>query len=255
MLRLLGKLPKRLRSFWRDRIDIRQRWFLVRVVLRYGLRIGRRQGAVSWEPFAVVISLVRRNDRRVIQQETLADFGNLNWKFFDAIENANPDIGCSQSHAEALKEQLGQEGLIMVLEDDNQFHVPFGELKPILTEFAHNSRLDVLNLGGWTVGPTLPISRNLSLTASTLHCNCYVVKPSALGTLIESHEKSVARLLKGESPADAAIDVQILNAQRRQLVFAIPRRVIASQFASYSDLRKRISSGGPAERPRRAQRY
>ena len=255
LLRLLRKLPKRTKSFWRDVIDARQRWFLTKVFWRYWLRIGRPQRAVNWRPIVIVISLARRVDRRAIQQSALSEFGTLDWKFFDAFEHSNPDVGCSQSHAEALRANVASERLLMILEDDNQFHVTFGELEPILMEFAKNSRLDVLNLGGWTVGPTLPISRRLAVTASTLHTNCYVVKQSAIRTIIDSHEKSVARLLAGEPPASAAIDVQLLHAQRNQLVFAVPRETIASQFTSYSDLRKRVSLGGPAQRPSRAQRY
>lgn len=141
------------------------------------------------------------------------------------------------------------------MEDDIQFHVDEVDLKKVVDEFVRNRKVDVLVIGGWTVGPTAPISDCLAITASTLQTTCYIAKKSAVPHLVQSHRLSAERLISGLHAREAAIDVQWLNLQRKSLVFAVPRTALASQFSSHSDLTGKTSPAGIPQRPKRPAVY
>lgn len=220
------------------RLQLRRRWRLSQVAWRYLLRAAGQVGqTANTVPGPLVINLDRRSDRRehVVQQ-----FRQLGWDcdIVPGVEDANGALGCALAHKNVLASVSPGEN-VWVCEDDIAFDVTSIEIEAVVEQFLLNPRLDVLCLSHTTVGPTAPISAHLTLTAGSLTTASYVVKAHAVSALYECFDRSAVMLAMGYPPHIAAIDVQWLTLQRESLVFCVPRRQIAHQTPSFSDVEGR----------------
>lgn len=188
-------------------------------------------------PVAHIIHLESRPDRAKQFREQFGRVG-LNHVVFEATENQNGALGCALSHRRLLETTDPHEAT-WVCEDDIGFDVSGVELTKIVTSFLRDSGLDVLVLAHKTRGPTLPVSAEFAVTVSSQTTASYIVKPSARAAIFASFDQSALMLGLGIPPEVAAIDIHWQSLQAAQLVFCVPRMLVAHQVASYSDVQRR----------------
>jgi glycosyl transferase family 25 len=187
------------------------------------------------------INLNYRLDRK---SETLEEFARINVE--DAVRVAairaqNGALGCARSHVKAL-EALRQEdfGIAMICEDDVEFLIDRSQLDSVLQEFQAIDGLGVLCLANRVHGPRFPVSKLLAISNNIQMAACYVVKPAALKPLLASFQRSVEGLSEGRSTLDFAIDQRWKEVQTSKVFFSIPRKPVARQRRSYSDIEKKV---------------
>ena len=220
---------------------------------RYRLRAAK-SGGKSWHGFLQekqgqfglerceirYINLSSRSDRR---RSLTREFHRLDLKFFlrfGAIEHKRGSVGCAKSHAEVVSTPAAAGKLLMVCEDDLEFLASRADLDLVVEDFAHNENLDVLCLAFNSIGVPYKISDYLSITNNTQTTACYVVKESGRQLLGQEFEKSVVKILRGDSDKKSAIDQQWKKLQNGRLFFAVPNLKMAKQAASFSDIEGRF---------------
>jgi len=189
-----------------------------------------------------IINLAARMDR-LLEANTHFEDQGIRWSKFVAIAHSNGALGCAYSHISLLTSLSHSEdiGAVAVAEDDLQFLASKAEVDEIIKEFLMNPYLDVLCLSHRTRGLRIPISKNLSVANQVFTTSAYIVKSHAIKTLVSAFERSASQLKLGADKRIAAIDVCWQDEQLRSLAFAIPRRVVARQRASYSDVAKKFA--------------
>lgn len=237
MLRAAKRWIRRLRKTRRRlaaRLRLLRRWFRhifpTMTDEGSGISFGLNRCAI------VYINLEHRSDRRRQIEAELERILVVGAVRIPAIYDNPPILGCARSHLAALSGASPLEGqLLLVLEDDCHFLVPREYLDAVIEEFARDDRLDVLAIANNSLW-TQPISRKLAISTDIQTMAAYVVKRRALGDLVQLMQESVGRLAAGESPRFAANDIVWKQLQLRRF-FAIPRRQIAVQRPSFSDIR------------------
>jgi glycosyl transferase family 25 len=192
------------------------------------------------------INLSHRVDRRAAVELELSSAGLINVMRLDAIKDENGALGCAKSHIRALRAlSLGTENsLAVVCEDDLDILCKPTELRELLLDFVSCPPLDVLCLANHTLTPSRPFTDLLGLTNNTQTTACYVVKGTAVETLIRCFEESASMLEAGVNPEKAAIDMHWKKYQQKQLLFAVPLITAAIQRPSFSDVENRFVKYG-----------
>lgn len=194
--------------------------------------------------FATVISLPHRVDRRIVLSDHLTKLG-IEYKFFDALADNLPLVGCAESHAQVLSNwDVEKADWLTVFEDDIQFHTSLHRLFAIIGEFLENPALDVLCLANNSYGKKVKISGQLSITQHTQTTAAYVVKARARQRLVTTFLDSSQHLKNGKPASEYALDIMWTRLQRRNLIFAIPNDLVASQRPSFSDIEKEFVNYG-----------
>jgi GR25 family glycosyltransferase involved in LPS biosynthesis len=172
-------------------------------------------------------------------REELARMGRNHITVFPGVADENGTLGCALAHRNLLNstDPRSQE-ILWVAEDDVVFDGTRDELEACIAEFVSDSGLDVLCLAERTSGPTLTISSRIALTVTTLTTACYLVKPWAVDRLRQSFHESVVLLSMGYPPIVGAIDQHWRSLQWSELTFCIPRKNLARQAPSFSDIRQ-----------------
>ena len=233
--------------------EIRRHSDLARSYVRYQRNRVTRRGenflTSAGIPVAQVIHLADRLDRAKHFREQFSQI-DLDHVIFDATKNSDGALGCALSHRRLL-EATDPNEVTSVCEDDIAFDASGRELTETLRSFLAHPGFDVLVLSHKTPGPTLPISADFALTVSSQTTASYLLKPSARKALITSFDQSALMLGLGTPPDVAAIDIHWKRLQVSQLVFCVPRRALAHQAASYSDVQRReVDYYGNASKPK-----
>ena len=228
------RIPGAIRLFWRYHRALEQRRLAPDVAVRSSVH------GFS----ARVISLVERLDRRAIVTEHLATM-RIDFKFFDARKDSVPLAGGGDSHASVLSDWNPMKtNWLMILEDDIEFLVDRVELLSIIEDFLSNPALDVLCLAHNTFCARVPVSKHLSISQHSQTTAAYITKVRARETLVRTFEEAAGQVRKGEPPERWGLDILWTRHQRRDLIFAIPRKKVARQRASYSDIEERFVDYG-----------
>ena len=187
------------------------------------------------------INLDHRQDRNY---ETLAEFEMM--RVLDplrvsAIRDENGALGCARSHIAVLETLRQREfEMAMICEDDVEFLVSRERLDRVLRDFMNRDGVGVLCLANRVRGPRFRISSSLAVANNVQMAACYMVKRSSLEPLLESFLESARGLSQGGGPNEFAIDQKWKELQTGVIFFAVPRRQIARQRESYSDIEKRV---------------
>lgn len=196
----------------------------------------------------VVISLPNRRDRLDEFEKEMARLSATHYRVVPGVSGKElyPSIpgdfagaiGCNLAHSNAIESNdWSNEQLLMICEDDVEFHVDAKVLETLISEFYVNPYLDVFCLAGRVRGPRIPISENLAVVTGVVGQACYVVKPHMVEPLARLWRLGVADLAKLRLRGKNDI---IWNAVQKQTAFfAFPRQKIARQRASYSDIQGR----------------
>ena len=158
----------------------------------------------------------------------------------EAIKHEIGLLGCALSHVEAIQTwvQAASPPLLLIAEDDVKFVDSKDSILQLISEFTRNAGLDVLCLSHVSKEPFRNISGALAISVDTQTTGCYVIKPKAARALKKVFLQSARLIAKGKSKERYALDILWKKVQRRKLVFAIPRRPIAVQAGSYSDIQR-----------------
>lgn len=223
-----------------------RRWHAWALRRRWAAAPARRsaggQGASSFSNIqafascnAVYINLEHRADRRQEIEGELVGFRFASLRRLEAYRGTPGAMGCSISHALALASWVENcSDLLMVIEDDCAFVADPDLIEAIVGEFATNPSLDVLALS-YRTHSTFEISENLSIASRIYTTACYVLKPHMVSEMLRVAQRSAMLLAQGAPPNRAAIDVLWHELQTRHL-FAVPRKRVAIQRASFSDV-------------------
>lgn len=225
-------------------------FLLVSLAVRVSLR--RRFPRVSdvfptLEPLDIavyVVNLERRSDRRVATLENLHAVGFQDVRVVEAIDGPErhprlafghaANLGCTQSHARILSDNLGSSGPIAVCEDDNDFLVSGDVIRKLVSEFLGSPDYDVLCLVARVRGPRYPVSGALDAVAWALAPSFYVVKPRARESLLKAMAHSERVLLR--QGRRGPFDQVWRHVQRQKLIFVTPADRVGRQRESYSDI-------------------
>ena len=251
-LKTFRKIPYRMKSLalspsWLMQIGSRLRTLLFRR-LRALLRqpaMGPGKAATFYPDLrAHVINLDYRTDRLKLFADT-ASHMRFSTTRIPAVPNSNGHLGCVESHLIALEtvEKIGCD-YHFIAEDDLEFLCPPEGLSQILAEFLDNPEIDVLCLANNTLGPKIPVSRNLALAHSISTTAGYIIRPRAIPAITRSFSKTRELLLEGGLISKSALDVVWQELQLGELLFAVPRKRICRQRVSYSDITGKIKSYG-----------
>lgn len=192
-------------------------------------------------PSAKYINLDYRVDRREQFQHEVTRLGLSDVSRVPGYFRPMGEIGVLDSHIDVLRAaNLGGDNPLIVFEDDIEFLCSRSELEMTVFEFLSDGRLDVLNLAPTLYSVPWPISGRLAIANGTRACAAYVVKPRAYSVLVQRFEAARRALSEGGNPKRFALDVQWQIDQRKNLLFAVPRRKIAQQRESYSDIQHRV---------------
>lgn len=198
-----------------------------------------------------VINLNKRPDRLSEVTENLKNFGFRNVQVIRAIDGPEKypqisrgqaaNLGCTESHLVAVKENLKPGQPIAVCEDDNQFLAAPEEIHLLISEFLAASEFDVLCLSARVRGQKVRASPNFHAVAWALAPAFYIAKPRALRPLIGAFNKSVSRLAaeRRRGPFDQVWQ----SIQRYRLMFVVPIKRVARQKESHSDIQGKFFSG------------
>lgn len=188
---------------------------------------------------AMYINLNHRVDRRRRAEREFDALG-LKPSRIDAINHEIGLVGCALSHVKAIQTwiQAASPPILLIAEDDVKFVGPNDSILQLISEFQRNAGLDVLCLSHVSKGPFRNISAALAISVDTQTTGCYVIKPQAAKALSKVFSRSARLINHGNNPEKYALDILWKNLQRRSLVFAIPRRAVAIQMASYSDIQR-----------------
>ena len=183
------------------------------------------------------INLESRKDRLILIESELDKLAFVKKERFIGVKDANGSLGCARSHVTVLTQFLeSDDETLMVCEDDLEFVGSSSQVELAIQEFLDNPALDVLCLSYRLRGPKVPVSSMLSIGNNIQTTACYVVKRSAAAELLANFVESEALLSSGADPTRASIDVRWKILQMDRLVFAVPRRILARQRESYSDI-------------------
>jgi hypothetical protein len=157
------------------------------------------------------------------------------------VKKSNGALGCALSHVKVLEDFLSDptRELLIVVEDDCRFLISFSELSMLLTEFLSAQELCVLVICPSVQGLRIQFSKNLDVSNNIQTTACYAVKRNFAPILLENFKESVTKLELGSPRNHSAIDINWKKLQQRFL-FAIPRKRIAFQEPSYSDIENRL---------------
>ena len=203
---------------------------------------------------AIYINLDRRLDRRREIERELEALGLAPERFpavdgrFVSEGSPNPvsraSLACAISHSEVLAAQQTLDRAVMVCEDDLMFMVGRERVFELLREFFADPRLDVLCLANNVADTPLAISENLCISQNISTTACYVVKPRALALLESNFAESVALLAAGAPVQKGSLDQHWKKLQKGTLYFAVPRKRVARQRPSKSDITGRLEDRG-----------
>ena len=195
-------------------------------------------GEVDWN----VINLLQREDRLEELRCEMAKM-DASWSRIDAIGDENGALGCARSHLEILRAAQSQQLKIplAIAEDDLLFTASPYEVTSVIADFLANPVLDILCLSHRTRGFIFPASPHLRVANEIFTTSAYISKPHAIPELIKAFETSERMLSQGIRKEHAAIDVVWQDTQLKQLLFAVPRRSLARQRPSYSDVAKKYA--------------
>lgn len=189
------------------------------------------------EIFTLYINLDRRSDRRQLIEKELASAGFRENKRIVGVPNPLGILGCTKSHIAALTEiEQRTSALTVICEDDLEILVPSSTLESLISEFIQAPHLDVLCLAYRLRGPRIAVSKNLAIANNIQTTACYVVKARAIQTLAKSFRESEELLERGIDPKAAALDIHWKKVQSGELLFCIPRKPVARQRPSFSDI-------------------
>ena len=220
------RIPGAIRLFWRYRSALDEGRF----------RLEGGTHVLGHRISATVISLADRTDRRTLIKRHLESL-RINFEFYDAHRDELPLAGCADSHASVLSNWETMEAKwLMVLEDDIQFHINLAELTAIIEDFLSNPALDVLCLAHNSFGKRVKVSEHLSISQYSQTTAAYIVKARARNALIKTFLESSAQLRRGKPKERYALDILWTRHQRKDFIFAIPRKKVATQRASFSDI-------------------
>lgn len=202
----------------------------------------------------VYINLTRRADRKQsIEKELRAldlDFvrfaavDGLSLKTDGLDEAASASLACAMSHRDLLQTLQSPGPALMVVEDDLILDCTPAYFSELVAEFLRDARLDVLCLAYNLSDRPVNISKNLAISQAVSTTACYVLKERARDPLVQSFGESVQLFIQGESVQRASIDQHWKKLQRNRLMFAVPRRRIAVQGRSYSDITGKVEDRG-----------
>lgn len=193
----------------------------------------------SWGRIPVFyINLETRSDRREEVGRELRRVGLRNRSRFTAIPREQGLLGCALSHSALLSQLEEVSGPVIICEDDIQFTADQEALASVLQEFLKDDRLDVLCLANNYSTKPWPISPLLAIVNNTQTTSCYVVKERAKRPLMQIFSVSAGRLESGWDESIFAPDILWKKLQGGRLFFAVPRRQMAKQRASYSDIQR-----------------
>lgn len=181
------------------------------------------------------INLDRRSDRRRSIQSELVRLGIHNSHRIVATPHTNGALGCARSHLRLAERAIVHPLTAMVVEDDLKFVADRSEILDVLTDFLRDDRLDVLCLAHRS-RRSLPWSSKLKISNDIQTTAAYVVKDRAWVSLEQTFRLSVEELSNGRSVWRSAVDIKWKKDQSFNLLFAIPRRRLALQGDSWSDI-------------------
>lgn len=192
------------------------------------------------------INLDARRDRLSQVQSELKKLPFARVTRFAAVKESNGSLGCAKSHIEVLKNFIQGDGeLLMVCEDDVEFIGDAKQISLAIREFRDTQIIDVLCLSFRLRAPRLPVSSLISLGNGVQTTACYLVKRRAIHHLLNNFRESEKLLAGGADPRIASIDITWKSLQRETLTFGVPRKRLARQRESYSDIARKIKRYGP----------
>ena len=190
--------------------------------------------------FFCYINLDSRTDRKKQFEHELARTEFPSVRRFSAEQRESGAWGCALSHQAVIGLAIESGARFAVIfEDDVELVTGFEVLASSLAEFLRNDLLDVFCVGNKTAGLTVPVSRNLSLANDIQTTSFYVVKRDALQALLRSATKSVSLLAAGGPVRSCAVDIVWKELQAGELNFCVPRKRLATQRPSHSDVAKK----------------
>ncbi len=192
------------------------------------------------------INLDYRQDRRAEVECEIHKLAFVEARRFSAIHHPIGLVGCAQSHVAVLEEFVKKsDAAFMVCEDDLEFLSDPADVEHLIIEFLEHPALDVLCLSYRLRGPKLPISSAIAVANNIQTTACYIVKRSSAPALIANFSESQNLLLAGAPPSIAALDIKWKELQSGELIFAIPRKNLARQRLSYSNIAGKIKEYDP----------
>lgn len=169
-----------------------------------------------------VISLKNRSDRREKITKEL-ERNNIDFQFFDAIEDKNGTLGCFKSHTSIIRKAIESDlEYVFIMEDDCYFIDKF-EVPNLPEEW------DMLFFGG-AVNKIYDDYYYHWKKASNWYAHCYIIHKSIFQTIIDLSEKLV-----GVKAIDEIYCEDIHPYVNSYVVYP----TIASQYDNYSDIEKK----------------
>ena len=186
-------------------------------------------------PAIFVINLARRTDRMRRFDEQIARLGIVNAVRFEAVEHANPILGCALSHIACLRWMLSSGWRwVMVCEDDLRFTVGREALDALVDAFLDDPRAEVACFQYSHRAVERHSLLYLRATATETRA-CYLVKETIARDLIEVWEHGAAALASGGDRHTFSGD-RIWRRLQQDRVFVIPIVRAGRQMPGYSDL-------------------
>lgn len=148
-------------------------------------------------------------------------------------------IGCELAHISAISiaAPLGSDA-IMVCEDDLEFTGTQHEINAVIRAFLSDPRLDVLCLSARPRGGSVAISEELRVAIGVVGRGCYLIKPHMVTPLVVAFGDGLRKLEKGDLSGKG--DLIWRQLQENKFLFALPRKDLAQQSASFSDIEGRV---------------
>lgn len=184
----------------------------------------------------IYINLEHRKDRREHIEKQLSCFDSQKIVRLDAIyEKEKGHLGCSKSHAAALKLALENSwNNCLIVEDDavwNKF-----ETGIITLEKLSNNNFDVIMLGGTAV----EYDKNTNKLFKCCCATAYLVNKHYYNNLLNIFNESINFLEKNYIPDVGAID-QIWHSLQKNDNWYIIIPCLMTQIKNYSDIEKCIT--------------
>ena len=163
------------------------------------------------------------------------------YKRFNAIKDTDGLKGCVLSHLQVLK-KIRDANIcerVIVCEDDILLIEPKDYLMDVVNNFLSDDNLDVLCLG-YNVKSKIHYNDFFYLTNDTQTTSAYMLKISAIDSIIKSFQISKHLLDLGFPRYVAALDITWKEKQKK-LNFVLPKKRIVKQLEnSFSDIENKF---------------
>jgi hypothetical protein len=198
-----------------------------------------------------VINLKKRPDRLRDVRANLKKMSFSDVRVIDAVDGPSiyphllrghaANLGCTESHLQAIKDNLRAGQPVAVCEDDNEFLASKAEVHRLIADFLHSPEYDVLCVSSRVRGPKVAASKDLNVVSWSMAPAFYIAKPRARVALLGAYRESIRRLSR--QIRNGPFDQVWRGTQLYQLIFVTPVERVARQKESFSDIQDKFFQG------------